>query len=383
MESPFEPDRLLTDHVRLFALFGVGLDGRVETWNPGAEELFGWSAAEIVGQPVSVLWTPEDRAAGADVEVLAVAATEGAAPDGRWHLRRDGSRVWVRGDITAARGPDGRLVGYVWAGHDATAHRQAIDALQASEGALRERECHAREALAAVSDRNAALNREVAVERAEAHRLADALAEAVLVEQRRIATILHDDLQQLLVGANMRIQALRSALDGAVPPEAKADADAVLRILSEAFETTRTLTSRLVPPDLLRAPISDAFRWLADDFDETHGLQVALDVDVTDGGVTVEGHVRALLFQSARELLFNVVKHAGIMEATVTARAEPDALVVVVEDCGVGLPEDGGKAGYGLADVRTRLALVGGTLDLRARPGGGTRAVVRVDRRPA
>ncbi|HEX8384991.1 MAG TPA: PAS domain S-box protein, partial [Rubricoccaceae bacterium] len=364
--------------VHAFALFLIDPDGRVVTWNPGAERLFGWTAGEIVGRSSEALWVPEDLAVRADQAERETAATEGQALDERWHLRRDGTRVWVSGVATVIRDAGGRVIRFAKVGRDATDQRRVLEALADSEKALREREGDTRAALEDVSERNVDLDRQVAAERAEVRRLADALAESVLSEQRRIAAVLHDDLQQLLVGANMRVQALRESIDMGSPAQTREDADAVLRILTEAFQTTRTLTARLVPPDLLTAPIADAFRWLADDFAETHGLLVTLDAEAETGGVTVEGHVRVLLFQAARELLFNVVKHAGTLEATVAVRARTDALTIVVEDRGAGLPPAGGVDGYGLADVRARLGLVGGTLDVGAHPDGGVRVVMSI-----
>ena len=231
----------------------------------------------------------------------------------------------------------------------------------------------------------AVLQRALDAERDEVRRLKGelpkALAEAVAGEQRRIAAVLHDDLQQLLVGATMQVHVLRA---GGVTERGTVAAERVARVLDQAVATTRSLTARLVPPDVLTAPLPRALGWLARNVSETYGLEVALDVGDVDGGPghgALEGHVRLLVFEAVRELLFNVVKHAGVAGASVSARSTGRVLTVVVDDRGAGVSE-GAEPGYGLAAVRRHLGAVGGALRVGRLPGGGTRAVVRVPRDP-
>ncbi|MFC7612192.1 PAS domain-containing protein [Teichococcus aestuarii] len=99
--------------------------------------VFGWSAAEAVGQPGSMLYTPQDREQGVPEWEAAVAREKGSAPNVRWHLRRDGSRVFIEGSRTALRGPDGKLQGFLKIGQDVTERRAAEGRLRESEAALR------------------------------------------------------------------------------------------------------------------------------------------------------------------------------------------------------------------------------------------------------
>ncbi|HEX8387131.1 MAG TPA: PAS domain S-box protein [Rubricoccaceae bacterium] len=378
---PSDPDRyrLLVENTEAFALFMIDVDGVVRTWNPGAGALFGWTADAIVGQPCAVLWTPEDQATRADVNEREATRAVGEVPDERWHLRRDGTRVWVHGATTAVYDDDGQVIAFAKVGRDASMRQRTFEALVEREGDLQ----MAHEEAASQS---AELRDALEAERVEVRRLANELAEASVREQRRLASVLHDDLQQLLVGATMRVHALRKTTGD---DRAAAGLDAVARVLDAALTTTRTLTSQLVPPDVLTAPLPGALRWLAESFEDTHGLRVELDfgglLDDGDGEVRgwvpLDGPVRLAVFRVVRELLFNVVKHAGTNEATVTVRSTDGAVTVVVDDDGVGVPADGGGAGYGRTDAENRLGAVGGTLSVRPRPGGGTRAVVRVPRR--
>ena len=115
--------RLMVDHVHDFAILGLDAEGRVAAWNPGAERLFGWPAAEVVGRDFSVLFTPEDRATDAPARELDMARRQGRAADERWHLRKDGGRVLVSGVLTALG--EGAAGGFVKVARDVTDRRRS------------------------------------------------------------------------------------------------------------------------------------------------------------------------------------------------------------------------------------------------------------------
>jgi PAS domain S-box-containing protein len=115
--------RLVVESVEDYAIITLDLAGRVQTWNPGAERVFGWAEAEIVGRDGAVLFTPEDRAAGVPAREQATALATGRAEDERWHIRKDGTRFFASGVMTPLR--DGHLMGYTKVCRDVTARRQA------------------------------------------------------------------------------------------------------------------------------------------------------------------------------------------------------------------------------------------------------------------
>jgi PAS domain S-box-containing protein len=89
----------LVEAAKDYAIFMTDADGRVSTWNEGAQRLFGYGEAEIVGEDASVLFTPEDLECGIPERELQKARTEGRAEDERWHMRNDGSRFWIWSDL--------------------------------------------------------------------------------------------------------------------------------------------------------------------------------------------------------------------------------------------------------------------------------------------
>src|SRR4051794_40935508 len=131
-----ESFRLLLDGLQDYAFISFDPDTRILTWNSGAERLFGYAEEDVLGKSGSVIFTPEDRASGADAQEIATAESTGCAEDERWHVRQDGTRFWASGVMTAHhRG--GRLEGFSKVLRDLTARKLADDRLRASEEQLR------------------------------------------------------------------------------------------------------------------------------------------------------------------------------------------------------------------------------------------------------
>ena len=104
--------RLLMEQARDHALILLDPDGVIVAWLAGAEHVLGYSAAEVVGRPFTFLFTPEDRARGLDRHELAVARAVGRAEDDRWQVRKDGTRIWATGVLTALADAAGKVVGF-------------------------------------------------------------------------------------------------------------------------------------------------------------------------------------------------------------------------------------------------------------------------------
>src|SRR6266851_4888260 len=114
---------LLIEGVQDYALFCIDPSGHVSGWNTGAERLLGYEAEEIIGQPLSLFFTPEDRQTGKPERELETARTTGRSSDENWLVRKDGSRFWASGLITALQ--DGSLQGYVKVLRDLSERKQA------------------------------------------------------------------------------------------------------------------------------------------------------------------------------------------------------------------------------------------------------------------
>ena len=129
--------RLVVEAARDYAIFLSDAEDRVTDWLPGAEAVFGWTAAEVVGQPSSLLFTPEAREAGEDAKEVETARRHGVAPNRGWHLRKDGTRVFIEGSVRALRDDNGQLSGFLKIGQDVTEQRRVEEQLRESEARQR------------------------------------------------------------------------------------------------------------------------------------------------------------------------------------------------------------------------------------------------------
>jgi len=208
------------------------------------------------------------------------------------------------------------------------------------------------------------------------HRLQALASELTLAEQRerkRLASELHDYLAQILALARIKTSQLRqkvSAESPGTPLVGEID-----NLLEKAGEYTGSLMAKLNPPVLDELGLPSALTWLAKQM-PLHGLLV--EVRLSQEQVVLPDDQSVLLFQSVRELLINVAKHAGTDRAIVTLRVDPDQeLSIEVQDQGrgfdpVALEAKSENGRFGLFSVKERMQAMGGRLDITSRPGEGT-----------
>ena len=230
---------------------------------------------------------------------------------------------------------------------------------------------------------------QLAASNLELHERADQLArlasELTLAEQRerhRLAQVLHDHLQQLLVGATFGIEVLSRRLEDETQ---RANLENIRKLLEESIATSRSLTVELSPPILHEGGLAAGLEWLARWMEEKHALCV--EFEGAPAAVAEREDVRVLLFAAVRELLLNVVKHARVTRAKVTLDVDAqDNLQIQVCDQGVGFDRQGASAaqtagGFGLFSIRERLGLLGGRMVIDSSPQCGTRVMLVAPRR--
>ncbi|HYD61064.1 MAG TPA: response regulator [Noviherbaspirillum sp.] len=128
---------LILDNIRDYAFVVTDIDGRITEWEGGAETITGWPARDAIGQRTAFLFTPEDQASGQPEAELNTAEETGRSENTRWLVRKGGAPFFAQGVTVALNSPSGRLQGFAKIFRDASAERQAIDALQESEALYR------------------------------------------------------------------------------------------------------------------------------------------------------------------------------------------------------------------------------------------------------
>ncbi len=332
-----ERDRLFNLSMDLMA---VGdLSGRLLQVNPAWVRVLRWSRDDIMDRSFVDLIHPDDRGQA----VAALAELADGLPVRELELRtiaRDGSHRWIS-----------------WSSFPLTARHTVFTV--------------ARD----ITDRKQT-EQELERYQLRLRQLANQLSVVEERERRRLAEILHDTLAQDLFAAQAKLTLLKYP-DRV--PDLAAVRDEAAAIIDHASELARTLTFELFPPALYEVGLDAALEWLCRSFRKTRGLPCRFANEGEPVDLPVER--RTLLYQGARELLANVFKHAAAGEAEVLVRYLPDGVQLRVDDDGAGFDfadevddtADDLPGGFGLFNIRERLAQVGGQLNIETSHLGGAR----------
>ena len=351
--------RLLIDNVRDYGLFNLDLDGKVTSWNVGAERIAGYSADEIIGRHFSVFYPPEDVATGKPEAELETVRMEGRFEEEGWRVRKGGARYWSNVVITAVYGPNGSLVGFGKVTRDLTERREA------SERAL-----------------------------ADARRVA--AAESANRTKSEFLTAMSHELRTPLNAIGGYAELLTMGLGGPVSTEQQDYLDRIRRsqqhllgIINDILNFSRIEAGQVVY-DIQRvsvAEVTDAVVPMILPQTEMKGLRVIRN---TNSATHVDAD-RGKLEQVLLNLLSNATKFTNEGTIEIESFEEGDHAGLRVCDTGVGIPADKlnsifepfvqvGRSlttphegtGLGLAISRDLARAMGGELSVTSEPGTGT-----------
>ncbi len=198
------------------------------------------------------------------------------------------------------------------------------------------------------------------------------LTQAEESERRRMAQVLHDGLQQLLVGAQLSTRVIRArAQDN---PDIAVATEQLSELIDECISSSRSLCHELSPTVLYQSGLVPALHWLVSQMRDKHDF--ALTVTADDLACDLPQTVSSFLFQAVRELLLNVQKHAGVGAAHIQVWQAGNELFLEVRDEGGGFDASSIDrqivGGFGLFSIRERLDLLGGRMQIDSNPGQGT-----------
>lgn len=196
-------------------------------------------------------------------------------------------------------------------------------------------------------------------------------------ERRRIATTLHDSVAQTLGVAKMKLEILEDRLES----EDRRGLAEIHSLIYQSIQQTRSIMSDLSPQILYELGLCPAIEWMAERIEAQYGLKVRFKGNGKSRQISHE--LETILFQSARELLMNVVKHAGAKKARISLSQKGSQISIEVQDDGVGFTKSVGSngkidRGFGLFSIRERLNSFDGSLIVDTRRGQGTRIRISV-----
>jgi PAS domain S-box-containing protein len=268
---------------------------------------------------------------------------------------KDGNYRWFLSRATPIRDEQGHVLRWFGTNTDVTEQRQAAETMRELAGTLETK----------VAQRTVELEHRAR----QLQGLALDLSEAEDRERRRLAEILHDDLQQILAAAKFHLDLLGSRVKR--EPAQQAIVSEIEHLLLDAIQRSRNLSHELSPAVLYHGSLVEILTWLAGQIRIKHGLEVTVDA-FGEVGVQSEA-LRTFLYKAAQELLFNVVKHARINRARIRVRRLGRCICLSVSDRGRGFdPQEVRRtAGFGLLSIRERIELLGGRMTIHSARGRG------------
>ena len=343
--------RLLVEAVQDFAIFMLDTDGRIRTWNLGAQRIKGYKAAEIIGKHFSCFYSEEDIEAGKPQRELEIAAREGRVEDEGWRLRKDGSKFWANVVIAAVKDDAGNVLGFGKVTRDITERLATQRVLEESQRKLQDSERSLRQ-------------------------LSLHLLRTQDEERRRIGRDLHDSLGQNLAVLKMKLDSLLSRSNENQPNDTK-DLRQCAQMTDDAVKEVRTISYLLYPPMLEEMGLKSAIPWYLEGFMKRSGI--VTDFEISPDFKRLPSDIELALFRVLQESLTNVHRHSGSPTADVRLSVNDGAVVLRVIDKGHGANSQSfeksgqdwiGALGVGLRGMSERMRQVGGSLEVSSTADG-------------
>jgi PAS domain S-box-containing protein len=349
--------RILVENIKDYAIFMLDTDGRVATWNAGAQRIKGYAAHEIIGRHFSVFYSEDQVRSGKCDYELRAAARDGRFEDEGWRLRKDGTRFWANVVITALRDPSGALLGYAKVTRDLTERRQLEEE--------RVRLAHAEEAV----------------------RLRDEFLSLASHELKTPLTVLRLQLEALRERITAEDRTTLAKLD-----RSDRAGQRLTELIDALLDVSRIAAGRFT----LHCEPADIADIVATAVDRLHEIAANAGCTLSVAADHAIGTWdRSRIDQVVTNLVSNAIRYAAGSPIAVTVERQDHDAVIEVRDQGPGLP-DGQIArmferfergtsmrhyaglGLGLYVVRQITEAHGGQVTAENSAGGGARFTVRL-----
>ena len=384
---------LLVRSVTDYAIFILGPDGTIRSWNPGAERLKGYTEAEIVGRSFRAFYLPEDADAGVPERLLEAARREGHVEAEGWRVRKDGTRFWANMVLTALHDDDGRVVGFAKITRDLSERKAAMDAIEERNQQLQQ----LNEELTAQAEEVSMQAEELATQRDTLQTQAEELRAADKLKDQFLGILSHElrtPLNAVLGFASILEEGVAGPLSErqqAYAGKIIAGTEVLLGLINDLLDMSRMQAGKftlvVAPLDLgavVRTTVANASA-LA----EQKALR--LEVDVAPDLPVVEGDEQRLA-QVVLNLVGNATKFTPNGGAVAVRAARRDGHVrVEVRDDGPGIDprhhdrlfqpffqadssntRQAGGTGLGLSIARALVEAHGGRIGVESAPGAGS-----------
>jgi PAS domain S-box-containing protein len=342
--------RLLVDSVKDYAIFLLTPEGRIATWNQGAERLKGYSAKEIIGQHFSRFYPREAIESKWPDRELEIANKEGRFTDEGLRVRKDGSTFWAHVVITALRDESGTMRGFSKVTRDLTERRELEDKTRDLNKELRTRITQLLES-----------QRLVELRTLELQKLSGELMRVQDEERRRISRSLHDELGQELAALKIELDMQSLGKDNRMSP--------AIEMADRALSKVRNLSYLLHPPLLDESGLLPALHWYFNGFQKRSELRVTFDYKPA-AFPRLPRELETAVFRIIQEALTNTYRHSGSDDARIEMTQDSERVTLRIRDFGKGIGSPTPSAGVGISSMKERVKQLNGEVKVsRAEPG--------------
>jgi PAS domain S-box-containing protein len=333
------------------AIVSKTLEGVITSWNAGAERLFGYTAKEAIGQPISMV-IPLDRR---DEETRILARLrQGERIDhfDTIRLRKDGTKLEISLSISPVRDAAGKIIGASKIARDITGRKRIERELYESEQRFRTLADALETQVQFRTQELRRRNAEILQQSDQLRDLSGRLMFAQDEERRRIARELHDSVGQNLAVLGMSLSRIEDYAKRDPTRLAKSIEDAK-DLIQDLTQEIRTTSYILHPPLLDESGLSSAIRWYVDGLAERSGLSIELNIP--DNLERLAPEVELAIFRLVQECLTNIHRHSGSKTAVIRIAREPDKIYAEVQDHGKGISQERLAVGVGIRGMRERV----------------------------
>jgi PAS domain S-box-containing protein len=325
------------------AIISKDLNGTIQSWNRGAEAIFGYTAEEAIGQPVTML-IPEERIDEEPGILARIRRGEAVDHYQTIRKRKDGRLLDISLNVSPVRDAHGVIIGASKIARDVTEHNR----LEAAE-----REAEMMHQLVATQE----------------------------AERRRIARDLHDQIGQHITGMRLTLEDLV-----ATSGENQALSQRLLKIKELALRVDRDisyLTWELRPTELEELGLRDALKSFVKEWSEHSDVEAHFDFVGDNEQTRLSPLVETNLYRITQEALNNVAKHSSATRVSILMHRQGNQIFIIIEDDGMGFdvsapPDSADGHGNGLKGMRERIEQLNGKLLIESTPEKGTSVVVTV-----
>jgi PAS domain S-box-containing protein len=354
------------------AIISKDLSGFISSWNQGAEHLFGYTASEAVGQPITLI-IPQDRLEEEPRILDRIRRGELIEHFETVRLHKSGARLDISLTMSPIRETSGKIVGASKVARDISARKQAEEALRQSEARLRNLADRLETDVQARTAELQQRNTEVLQQSDELRDLSVRLMAAQDQERRHIARELHDSAGQTLTALSMNLARLAQGVKSRAP-DLDSEVNQSQELVQRLNHDIRTTSYLLHPPLLDEAGLATAIQVYCQGLGDRGGPEIA--VSVPEQMRNLPAALELVIFRVIQECLTNVIRHSESKTASVKLQIDADRVAVEVQDFGKGMsPErlaslQAQGSGVGIRGMRERIRQFGGQMKISSSQSG-------------